>query len=108
MRSVKTEFSKYSGLLKKIPLEITSLIKKMEVPDRLIDTICANTPIKQEKKMDILSIVDTEKRLETMLSVLMEEIELLELELKISTKVKKRIETMQKKYYLNEQLKEIH
>ncbi len=107
IRSVKKEFSRYSSLLKKIPLEIASLIKKIDVPDRLIDTICANTPIKNQKKMEILSIIDSEKRLETMLSVLMEEIELLELEMKISTKVKKRIEKTQKNYYLNEQLKEI-
>jgi ATP-dependent Lon protease len=107
IRSVKNEFERYSSLLKKIPLEITSLIKKIDAPDRLIDTICANTPIKYDKKMEILSIVNSIKRLETMLSVLMEEIELLELEMKISTKVKKRIEKTQKNYYLNEQLKEI-
>ena len=107
IRSVKNEFGRYSSLLKKIPLEITSLIKKIDAPDRLIDTICANTPIKYDKKMEILSIVNSIKRLETMLSVLMEEIELLELEMKISTKVKKRIEKTQKNYYLNEQLKEI-
>jgi ATP-dependent Lon protease len=107
VRSIKSEFGKYAGLLKKIPLEITSLIKKIEAPDRLIDTICANTPIKYERKMEILSITDSSKRLETMLSVIMEEIELLELEIKISSKVKKRIEQTQKKYFLNEQLKEI-
>lgn len=107
IRSIKSEFARYSGLLKKIPLEITSLIKRIDTPDRLIDTICANTPIKYEKKMEILSITNSVKRLETMLSVLMEEIELLELEIKISSKVKKRIEKTQKKYFLNEQLKEI-
>ena len=105
--SVKREFSKYARRLKKIPPEIINLINKIDTPDRLVDTICANIPVRPDKKMELLSETNSDERIEGLLVLLKEENELLEIQMKIDSRVKKRIKKTQKNYYLNEQIKEI-
>jgi ATP-dependent Lon protease len=63
--------------------------------------------LKQEKKQELLECYDVVKRLEKLLSILANEIEILKLERKIGTKVKNKIDKVQKEYYLKEQLKAI-
>lgn len=64
MRTVLKEFIRYNGIHKKIPQEIVSGIEKAESPDRLVNMIGANVPIKLEKKIELLSQVDIRERLE--------------------------------------------
>ena len=107
VRSAQKEFSRYAGMLKKIPQEVASAIEQTEEPDALVDTICANAPFKTANKAELLSIVDAKARLERLIAVLIAESQVLELEKKINSKVRKRLEKNQKQYFLNEQLKEI-
>ncbi len=107
MRTVLKEFIRYSKLYKKIPEEIILSIEKAEIPDRLVNMISSNIPLKIDQKMEILSQGDTKGRLENLASILITETEVLELEQKINTKVRKKLEKTQKEYFLNEQLKEI-
>ncbi|KKM60215.1 hypothetical protein LCGC14_1544100, partial [marine sediment metagenome] len=69
--------------------------------------ICANVPLVVEKKVELLAIANIQNRLETLASILAAETEVLELEHKINTKVRKKLEKTQKEYFLHEQLKEI-
>jgi ATP-dependent Lon protease len=76
-------------------------------PDRLVNLIGANLPLKTEKKIQLLSIIRLPERLEHLAALLAAESEILELEQKINSKVRKKLEKTQKEYYLHEQLKEI-
>ena len=107
VRTVQKEFSHYSELFKKVPKEITANVAKTDSPDGLVDLVCSNIPLKVEQKMELLGISPPEERLERLASILAAEAEVLELEKKIHSKVRRRLEKSQKQYFLNEQLKEI-
>jgi ATP-dependent Lon protease len=107
MRTARKEFDIYARLHKKVPAEVLTKMEKIKAPNRLADTICASAQMRVDDKVKLLAIPDTKARLETLITILMGEIEVLELEKKIRGKVKKRLEESQKQYFLNEQLKEI-
>lgn len=107
IRILRKEFSRYSSLYGKIPAEIITGIEKTRTPDKLVNIICANVPLIVGKKVELLAIANIQNRLETLASILAAETEVLELEHKINTKVRKKLEKTQKEYFLHEQLKEI-
>jgi len=76
-------------------------------PDLLVDTIISYLNVKLEDKQNILSIFDVKERLDALLSIILAEAEIMQLDKKIKERVKKKIEDNQKEYYLNEQLKVI-
>ncbi len=107
-RTVVNEFNRYNALYKKIPKEILAGIEKVDSPHKLVNMIGSNIPIKVEKKIELLSQVDIRQRLENLATALAMETQVLEIEQKITSKVRKRIQKTQKEYFLQEQLKEIH
>ncbi|UCF96930.1 MAG: endopeptidase La [Spirochaetaceae bacterium] len=107
-RTVINEFNRYNALYKKIPKEILAGIEKVDSPHKLVNMICSNIPIKVEKKIELLSQVDIRQRLENLATTLAMETQVLEIEQKITSKVRKKIQKTQKEYFLQEQLKEIH
>ena len=107
MRSVKTTFESYVKLNKRIPPEILMRVSTIEAAGELADIIVAQLNLKLEDKQKILEISDPGKRLEQLLNLMTGEIEILEVEKKIRTRVKKQMERSQKEYYLNEQMQAI-
>jgi ATP-dependent Lon protease len=107
MRSAVTHFTQYNEIYKKVPPEITAGIESAASANVLVDLIAGNLPLKQERKLEILSIEDTVERLERCVGIVSSEIEVLALEQEITNKVRKRLEKSQKDYFLGEQLKEI-
>jgi ATP-dependent Lon protease len=107
-RTVVNEFNRYNALYKKIPKEILAGIEKVDSPHKLVNMISSNIPIKVEKKIELLSQVDIRQRLENLATTLAMETQVLEIEQKITSKVRKKIQKTQKEYFLQEQLKEIH
>jgi ATP-dependent Lon protease len=107
-RTVVNEFNRYNALYKKIPKEILAGIEKVDSPHKLVNMISSNIPIKVEKKIELLSQVDIRQRLENLATTLAIETQVLEIEQKITSKVRKKIQKTQKEYFLQEQLKEIH
>ncbi len=107
MRSVKSTFEQYVKLNKRIPPEILMRVSSIEKPGELADIIVAQLNLKLEKKQLILEIGDPGKRLEELLSLMTGEIQILEVEKKIRSRVKKQMERSQKEYYLNEQMQAI-
>jgi len=76
-------------------------------PDLLVDTIVNQLNVKHEEKQNILSIFDEKDRLDALLSLILAETEIIQLDKKIKERVKRKMEDNQKEYYLNEQLKVI-
>lgn len=107
VRSVKTTFEKYVKLNKRIPPEILMRVSSIETAGELADIIVAQLNLKLEDKQKLLEQFDTTKRLEELLGMMTNEIEILEVEKKIRSRVKKQMEKSQKEYYLNEQMQAI-
>lgn len=107
IRSVKATFETYVKLNKRIPPEILMRVSTIESEGELADIIVAQLNLKIEEKQKVLEIFDPGKRLEHLLNLMTGEIEILEVERKIRSRVKKQMEKSQKEYYLNEQMQAI-
>ncbi len=107
IRSVKATFETYVKLNKRIPPEILMRVSTIESEGELADIIVAQLNLKIEEKQKVLEIFDPAKRLEHLLNLMTGEIEILEVERKIRSRVKKQMEKSQKEYYLNEQMQAI-
>ncbi len=107
VRSLKSQFEQYVKLNRKIPAEIMASILSIDDGGRLGDTIAAHLSIKLDEKQKLLEIGDLAKRLEKLMSLLENEIDLLQVEKKIRGRVKRQMERTQREYYLNEQIKAI-
>ncbi|MGF9912223.1 endopeptidase La [Paenibacillus ehimensis] len=107
MRTVLNQFEHYINLSKKVTPETLAAVSDIDEPGRLADVICSHLSLKIKDKQEILETVDVRLRLEKLLGILNNEREVLELERKISQRVKKQMEKTQKEYYLREQMKAI-
>jgi ATP-dependent Lon protease len=107
IRSVKTTFEKYVKLNKRIPPEILMRVSSIDSSGELADIIVAQLNLKIEDKQRLLEVVNPVTRLEELLSLMTGEIEILEVEKKIRSRVKRQMEKSQKEYYLNEQMQAI-
>ncbi len=106
-RGLFAQFDQYVKLNKKIPPEILTSLASIDEAGRLADTIAAHLPLKIEQKQEILEMVSVHRRLEHMLGILDEEIDILQVEKRIRGRVKRQMEKSQREYYLNEQVKAI-
>lgn len=107
VRSLKATFENYVKLNKRIPPEMLMSVNTIEESSRLADLIVAHLNLKLEDKQEILEIQDPAKRLEKLLQLMQGEIEILQVERRIRSRVKKQMERSQKEYYLNEQMQAI-
>jgi ATP-dependent Lon protease len=107
MRSVQSTFEAYVKLNKRIPPEMLQSVAAIDDPGRLADTIVAHLSLKLNDKQAILETDSPARRLEKLHELMQGEIEILQVEKKIRTRVKKQMEKTQKEYYLNEQMQAI-
>src|SRR5438874_8008906 len=106
-REVHTTFENYVKLKKKIPPEMVMSVSSIDDPGRLADTIVAHLGIKIEDRQNLLETFNAAERLEKVIGHMRAEIEILEVERRIRSRVKKQMERSQKEYYLNEQMRAI-
>ena len=107
MRHAVEIFEAYVKLGTRITLDSTSFLQHTEDPAKLSDTIAANSMFALADKQDVLETESARERLEKLVKFLAKEVEILDIEQKIHTRVKTQIEKSQKEYYLNEQMKAI-
>src|SRR5712691_10065850 len=107
VRSVHSTFEAYVKLNKRIPPEMLMSVATIDDPARLADTIVAHLSLKLNDKQAILEEHSSAKRLEKLYELMKAEIEILQVERKLRTRVKKQMEKQQKEYYLNEQMQAI-
>lgn len=107
VRAVVHQFEQWVKLSKKIPPETLVSVVVVEDASRLCDLIASHLSLKIEDKQALLDAVEVKDRLEKLCEILTREMEILEIERKISSRVRKQMEKTQKEYYLREQLKAI-
>ncbi len=107
MRSIKSVFEQYVKLNKRIPPELLMSISSITDPSRLADIIVAHLSMKIPEKQEILEAIDVGKRLGLLLEKMQGEIEIINVERRIRSRVKTQMEKSQKEYYLNEQMNAI-
>lgn len=107
MRNIMEAFETYVKLSKKIPTEILTSMASTTDPSKLADLAASHLQLKLTDKQKILETVRVSERLEKIYSLMMSEIEILEVESRIKKRVKKQMEKTQKDYYLNEQMRAI-
>ena len=107
MRVLVEAFENYVKISKRIPPEAVASVVTIEEPSRFADVIASQLTLKVPDKQAILEARDVSERLELLYEILTNEMEILELEKRISTRVRKQMEKSQKEYYLREQIKAI-
>ena len=100
-------FEKYIKLNKKIPEEVLKMLSEVDDIERFSDIIIANLTLKADEKQEMLSMNSAKDRLDKILAYLQGEIDVLGTEQKIQSRVRKQMESNQRDYYLNEQMKSI-
>lgn len=107
MRNVLYQFEQYIKLSKKIPPDTLEVVETVNEPGRIADLITSHLTLKIDQKQQVLEAIEPKERLMKVLEILTKEIQILEIEKTITTRVKKQMEKTQKEYYLREQIKAI-
>ncbi len=107
MQRTTALFEQYVKLCQSLNYETMIAAVRMEDPAKLTDTIAANLQLSIEEKQELLEIFDPAERLNRIADVLDIEIEKLNMDRTIQTRVKRQMERAQKEYYLNEKIKAI-
>lgn len=107
MREAKNLFEEFTGLMPGLSNEVLMNVIDAENPEYMSDYIAQNIPVKHSDKQVILETINPVKRLEKIVNILDSEIEILEIEHDIQSKVKRQLDKNQKDYFLREQMKVI-
>src|SRR6201985_1695521 len=107
MQRVTALFEQYVKLCQSLNYETMIAAVRMEDPAKLTDTIAANLQLSIEEKQELLEIFDPGERLTRIGDVLDIEIEKLNMDRTIQSRVKRHMERAKKEYYLNEKIKAI-
>merc|ERR1712070_537375 len=101
------QFEGYIKVNKKISKDVLSSVVQSEDPSKVSNTVAAHLNIKISDKQMLLETENIDTRLEKILELLESELDVLKVEKKIRSRVKRQMEKTQREYYLNEQLKAI-
>jgi len=107
MRGLVDLFDRYVELDKKVPPEVNLTVRGVDDAGRLADIVAANINIGVTDKQDVLETFQMNARLEKLGSVLQREIEILDMDRSIRSRVRHQIDRRQKEFYLKEQMRVI-
>ena len=100
-------FEQYVKLSQSLNYDTMIAAVRVEDAGKLSDAISANLQIPVEEKQELLELFEPLERLNRIADILEVEIEKLNVDRSINTRVKRQMERAQKEYYLNEKLKAI-
>ncbi len=101
------EFQNYVNLNKKVQPDILSALQQIENLEQVSDTLASHLPVSVAQKQTVLEMANVVERFEYLLGLMQSEADLLQVEKRIRSRVKKQMEKSQRDYYLNEQIKAI-
>jgi len=107
IRNVRSGLEKATSLGKNIPPEVLIIAANVEESGRLADLTAANLDLKINEAQEILEIIDPVERLKKVYELLTQELELLDVQSKISSEAKGEMDKLQKQYFLRQQMKAI-
>jgi len=107
MSRVVSLFEQYVKLSNSLQYDAMIAAVRVDDPGRLSDTIAAHLLVGVEEKQNLLEMVSPLERLNRIASILETEVDKLQVDRRIQTRVKKQMEKAQKEYYLNEKMKAI-
>jgi len=107
IRNVRSGIERATSLGKNIAPEVLIIASNVDEPGRLADLTASNLELKVPEAQDILEIVDPLQRLKRVYEFLTRELELLDVQSKISTEAKGEMDKLQKQYFLRQQMKAI-
>ena len=106
-RTALRKFEEYAKKAGRIPSDVPSALSQIAESDKLADALGDSLLVSLEEKQDLIELAGAAPRLTRIVEILESEIEILNLERKIQTRVHRQIEKNQKEYYLNEQMRAI-
>lgn len=107
MNAVVEQFEQYVKLSNSVQHEAMIAAVRVDDPSKLADTIAAHLAIGVSEKQNLLEIISPLERLTRIAAILETEVEKLQVDRRIQSRVKKQMEKAQKEYYLNEKMKAI-
>src|ERR1700740_904808 len=107
VQRVTSLFEQYVKLQQSLNYETMIAAVRTDEPAKLADTIAANLQIEIAEKQMILDVFHPTERLSMIADVLDVEIEKLNMDRSVQSRVKRQMERAQKEYYLNEKIKAI-
>ena len=107
IRSVKQNMEKSVALGKNLPQEVLVITNNLEAPGRLADLVASNLDLKLAQTQEVLEMGNPVDRLRRVHELLIAEIELLEVQQKITMVARGEMDKSQREYYLRQQLKTI-
>ena len=107
MSKVVSQFEQYVKLSNNLQHDAMIAAVRVDDPSKLADTIAAHLAIGVAEKQNLLEIISPLERLTRIASILEAEVDKLQVDRRIQSRVKKQMEKAQKEYYLNEKMKAI-
>ena len=106
-RAILSEAEHLTANLPSVSDDMLSTARSIKNPALLADFITSNVLVKYQDKQKVLECFDPIRRIELLISIIREEAELLDCEMKIHKKVRSNLNQNQKEYYLREQIRVI-
>jgi ATP-dependent Lon protease len=107
MRTLLEVFEEYVKIGNRVSPETLLSVHNVHNPGQFADMIAASILVNIEDKQRILETFDPKTRLQRLYEMLTREMDILELEKKINSRVKQQIDDIQREHYLREQMKAI-
>src|SRR6516225_7430945 len=107
VRHTTNLFERYAQLNRRFSVEDINSIVALKAPARLSDMLAAHLVTDPDQQQDLLETLDPLARLEKICVIMGNEIEILELEATIRSRVHSQVDRTQKEFYLREQLRAI-
>jgi ATP-dependent Lon protease len=107
IRSVRSGLERAASLGKNLAPEVLIIASNVDEAGRLADLTASNLDLKVEEAQAILEIADPAQRLKKVFELLTRELEILDVQSKISIEAKGEMDKLQKQYFLRQQMKAI-
>jgi ATP-dependent Lon protease len=107
MSRVVALFEQYVKLSNNLHYDAMIAAVRVDDPGKLADTIAAHLVVSVEEKQNLLEMMSQLERLNRIAAILEVEVDKLQVDRRIQSRVKKQMEKAQKEYYLNEKMKAI-
>jgi len=105
--NLKSTAKQVVKFIPEMPQEASEMVEGVTDPGQLCDFVAANMDIETEEKQEILTTLELKERLETVVTMLARQLEVLRVSDKIQDQIKEEIDKNQREYYLRQQLKAI-